>query len=151
MTKHTQFTKKWSLSIGASVVALAVVAPVWSGAVATADVAVPSAGAPTFEFASPAREQTSSQRNAIQKAKSYLELTSFSRTSLIAQLEYEGFSTADSTFAVDSLDTDWNEQAAKKAKSYLELTAFSRSGLLAQLKYEGFTQQQAEYGVNAAY
>ncbi|HLS78486.1 MAG TPA: Ltp family lipoprotein [Nocardia sp.] len=91
------------------------------------------------------------QQNAVRAAQQYLEISAFSRSGLIAQLEYEGYSTADATSAVDSLNVDWNEQAARSAKQYLEMTAFSRSGLIDQLVYEGFTYEQAEYGVNAAY
>lgn len=91
---------------------------------------------------------TVSQQNAERTARSYLEFTSFSRTGLIDQLEYEGFSTSDATWAVDRVAPDWNEQAALKAKSYLEYTSFSRAGLIRQLEYEGFTTEQAEYGVS---
>ncbi|WP_329604319.1 Ltp family lipoprotein [Mycolicibacterium fortuitum] len=51
---------------------------------------------------------TVSQRNAVRTAKSYLSYTAFSRKGLIQQLEYEGFSTVDATFAVDSIAVDWN-------------------------------------------
>jgi hypothetical protein len=78
-------------------------------------------------------------------------MSPFSRSGLIDQLEYEGFSTADATYAVDSLTVNWNEQAALSAKQYLEMTPFSKSGLIEQLEYEGFTSAQAEYGANAAY
>jgi hypothetical protein len=90
-----------------------------------------------------------SQQSAVRKAKDYLDYTAFSRSGLIKQLaSFEGFSTADATFAVDSLTVDWNEQAAKKAKDYLDYTAFSRSGLIKQLvSFEGFTPEQAQYGV----
>ena len=87
------------------------------------------------------------ERNALAKAKSYLDFTAFSYTGLIDQLEYEGFSTEEATYGADNCGADWNEQAAKKAKSYLEFTSFSRSGLIDQLLYDGFTQEQAEYGV----
>ncbi|WP_278261854.1 Ltp family lipoprotein [Nocardia sp. AG03] len=138
----------WPLLVGAPLLALAMAAPVWNSAAAVADVAA----TPTFAFASPAREQvTSSQRNAIQSAQDYLEISAFSRSGLIEQLEYEGYSTEDATFAVDSLNTDWNEQAARSAKQYLELSSFSRTGLIEQLEYEGFTREQAVYGVDAAY
>ena len=90
-----------------------------------------------------------SQTNAVRKAESYLEFSAFSRSGLIAQLEYEGFSNADATYAVDTVRVDWNEQAAKKAASYLEFSAFSRQGLVDQLLYEGFTPAQAEHGVNS--
>ena len=52
------------------------------------------------------------------------------------------------TFAVDSLDVDYNEQAAKSAESYLDNMSFSRSGLIEQLEFEGYTTEQATYGVD---
>ena len=90
---------------------------------------------------------TVSQRNAVKAAKSYLSIMAFSRTSLIKQLEFEKYSTADATYGVDAQNADWNAQAAKSAKSYLELMAFSRTSLIDQLVFEGFTQAEAEYGV----
>lgn len=92
---------------------------------------------------------TLAQQNAIGAATSYLEFTAFSRSGLIGQLEYEGYSTEDATFAVDNITVDWNEQAAKMAQQYLDYSSFSRSGLIDQLVYEGFTSEQAEYGVTA--
>ena len=92
---------------------------------------------------------TLGEKNATDKAKSYLDFTAFSYSGLIDQLEYEGFSTEEATYGADHCGADWNEQAAKKAESYLEYTSFSRSGLIDQLLYEGFTQEQAEYGVTA--
>ncbi len=93
------------------------------------------------------REETIGETNAVSKAQDYLDYTSFSRSGLIDQLEYEGFTTDESTYAVDKLNVDWNEQAAGKAKDYLDYTSFSRSGLIDQLEYEGFTYDQAVYGV----
>jgi colicin import membrane protein len=89
-----------------------------------------------------------SRQNAIESAYSYLEYSAFSRSGLIDQLEFEGYSTSDATYAVDSIDVNWNKQAAKSAASYLEYSSFSRSGLIDQLVYEGFTRSQAEYGVS---
>ena len=63
----------------------------------------------------------------------------FSRTGLIKQLEYEGFSAKDATYGVDASGSNWAKQAAIKAKEYLDTMAFSRSGLIDQLEYEGFT------------
>lgn len=103
----------------------------------------PTAAAPTTQSV------TNAQKQAIGKAQSYLKLTGFSRKGLIKQLEFEGFATADATFAVDSLHVDWNEQAAKKGKSYLDMQHFSRKGLIDQLKFEGFTDEQAAYGATA--
>ena len=92
---------------------------------------------------------TVSQQQAVKKAASYLRSSSFSRSGLIGQLQYEGFSLADATYGVDAQNADWSQQAAKKAASYLRSSSFSRSGLINQLLYEGFTQAQAEYGVNS--
>ncbi|MBB2946717.1 hypothetical protein FB565_006485 [Actinoplanes lutulentus] len=80
-------------------------------------------------------------------AASYLKYSPFSRSGLIDQLKYEGFSTKLATYGVDKQRANWNTQAAKMAKQYLEYSAFSRSGLIAQLEYEGFTTAQAKYGV----
>lgn len=92
---------------------------------------------------------TISQSNAARSAQSYLEYAGFSRSGLIGQLEYEGYSTEDSAFAVDYVAPDWNAQAARSAKSYLDYSAFSRQGLIDQLIYEGFSAAEAEYGVTA--
>lgn len=147
--------KKWVWLVGAPVLALVLAAPAWNSAPAAADVVQLDIAAPVSTLAvkfSPAKQDiTSSQRNAIRSAQQYLAYSAFSRSGLIRQLAYEGFATADATFAVDSLNVDWNEQAAKSAKQYLEYTSFSRSGLIDQLVYEGFTRAQAEYGVKAAY
>jgi hypothetical protein len=94
---------------------------------------------------------TSAMENAIGTAESYLDYTAFSRTGLIDQLEFEGYATADATFAVDYLNVDWNKQAVKSAEDYLDYSSFSRQGLIDQLVFEGFTYDQAVYGVNKAY
>lgn len=91
---------------------------------------------------------TTGQRDALKKAKSYLKYSSFSYNGLIGQLEYEGFSTEDATYAVDNCGADWDEQALLKAKSYLEHSAFSYKGLIEQLEYEEFTTSQATYGAD---
>lgn len=92
---------------------------------------------------------TLGQKNALAKAKSYLNYTAFSYQGLIEQLEYEGFTSDEATYGVDNCQANWNEQAAKKAESYLNYTSFSRQGLIEQLEYEGFTHEQAIYGVEA--
>lgn len=110
----------------------------------------PMSSTPAPPAAKPAPEPslTTSQRNAVRKANGYLDVLAFSKSGLVTQLEYEGYSTADATYAVNSINVNWNEQAAKKAKSYLDVMAFSKSGLITQLEYEGFTRAQAEYGVS---
>jgi hypothetical protein len=102
--------------------------------------------------ADPSRSKiTAAMENAIDTASSYLDYSAFSRTGLIGQLEYEGYATADATFAVDYLKVNWNEQAFESAKNYLDYSSFSLSGLIDQLVYEGFTYEQASYGANKAY
>lgn len=92
-------------------------------------------------------EPTMGEQKALEKAYDYLEYTAFSYTGLIEQLEFEGFSNSEATYAADNCGADWNEQAALKAQQYLEYSSFSRSGLIEQLEFEGFTHSQAEYGV----
>lgn len=89
--------------------------------------------------------------NAIDSATSYLSYSGFSRESLIRQLEFEGYTTAEATEAVDSLDVDYNAEAVESAESYLDFSSFSRSGLIDQLEYEGYTAEQAEYAVSQTY
>jgi colicin import membrane protein len=96
----------------------------------------------------PVSQFTRAEENAIRSAESYLSFSAFSRSGLIVQLEYEGFTNADATLAVGYLDVDWNQQAALSAEQYLDFSSFSRSGLIDQLLYEGFTQNQATYGVD---
>ena len=96
----------------------------------------------------PASNLTVAQANAVEKALTYLDVLAFSKKGLIKQLEFEGFSTVDSSFAVDHIVVDWFEQAAIKAAEYLDVTSFSRKGLIEQLLFEGFTQDEAVYGVD---
>lgn len=94
-------------------------------------------------------QPTMGEKNAVKSAKNYLSYTAFSRSGLIKQLEYEGYSRQEAEYGVSQTNADWNEQAFKSAQNYIEYTAFSRSGLIEQLEYEGFTRQQAEYGADA--
>lgn len=100
--------------------------------------------------ATPASNMSRSQANAVGSAQAYLRTAAFSRTGLIDQLKYEGYSAGDATFAVDYLKVDWKEQAWKSAEAYLKTMSFSRSGLIEQLKYEGFSTDEATYGVSRA-
>lgn len=59
----------------------------------------PAAAAPAEKIST----ETLSQRNAVAKAKSYLNYSPFSKSGLTKQLEYEGFSNADATYAVDKI------------------------------------------------
>lgn len=91
---------------------------------------------------------TLGEQNALKTAQSYLKYSSFSYSGLIKQLEYEGYSTEEATFAVDHVGADWSEQALLSAQSYLKYSSFSYSGLVKQLEYEGFSNEEAVYGVD---
>lgn len=110
---------------------------------------------PTYQAPAPAKATKAApalpvgRQNAVAKAESYLDFSAFSRTGLIDQLEFEDFSTADATYAVDHVKVDWTEQAAKKAKSYMDMSSFSRGSLIEQLKFEGFTAAQAKHGADS--
>lgn len=93
--------------------------------------------------------ETIGEKNALSSARTYLSNIELSHSGLIDQLEYEGYSTDEATYAADNCGADWNEQAAKAAQNYIDTFSFSRSGLIEQLESEGYTREQAEYGVNA--
>ena len=104
--------------------------------------------AATTEAPAATSNLTTSQSNAVGKALDYIDYSAFSKEGLVNQLEFEGFSTEDSKFAVNFIDVDWFEQAALKATEYLDYSSFSRKGLIDQLLFEGFTREEAVYGVD---
>jgi hypothetical protein len=57
-----------------------------------------------------------SRAQAVRMAKDYLRSQAFSRTGLIKQLKYEGFSSSDATYGVSRSGANWYKQAAKMAK-----------------------------------
>jgi hypothetical protein len=95
-----------------------------------------------------ATNETVSQRNAVSMARDYIRFKGYSRSGLIAQLEFEGFSNTDAVYGVDNVGADWYAQAVRVAQSYLDFRAFSRSGLIDQLVFDGFTRSQATHGVS---
>ncbi len=97
----------------------------------------------------PANEETSEQKEAVAKAKCYLEIMAFSRNGLIERLESNEFSHLEAEYGVDNCGADWLEQAAKKAAFYLEITSFSRNGMIELLEADGFTHEQALFGADA--
>ena len=102
----------------------------------------------------PTKDATAGQLNALRSAQNYLDIKGFSRAGLIAQLSSaygDQFSVADSTWAVDHVGADWNEQAVRAGKAYLELKGFSRLGLIDQLSSaygDQFTRKQATYAAD---
>lgn len=93
-------------------------------------------------------EVTFGEKNALQTAILYLNAMAFSYSGLIEQLEYEGYTNSEATYAANNCGADWYEQAVLSAKEYLNSMSFSRQGLIEQLEYEGFTYEQAVYGVD---
>lgn len=91
--------------------------------------------------------QTVGEQNALESARQYLDFWTFSYSGLVEQLEFEGYSNSEATYAADHCGADWYQQAARCAKEYLESMSFSREGLIEQLEYEGFAYDQAVYGV----
>lgn len=95
--------------------------------------------------------------NAAAAAAQYLaEGTGFSKAGLIAQLDSsygDGYTVAEATYGVDSLNANWDAQAALAAKAYLATGTFSRAAMIAQLDSaygDQFTYAQAVYGATAA-
>ena len=103
-----------------------------------------------------AQDLTGPQKNAIRSAKNYISIMGFSRDGLIHQLSSDagdGYSVADATVAVGSLNIDWNEQAVRSAKKYLSIMGFSCKGLIKQLSSSAgdrYTVSQATYGARQA-
>lgn len=96
----------------------------------------------------PEENVTMGMKNALASALSYLRYSAFSHDGLIGQLEYEGYSTDEATYAADNCGANWDEQALASAKDYLRYSAFSYTGLIEQLEYEKFTKSQATYGAD---
>ena len=89
------------------------------------------------------------EKNAVEKAESYLKIMDFSKEGLKEQLEFEGFTPEEIEYAVNNCKVDWFEEAAGKADTYLDTMSFSRDGLYNQLEFEGFTPEEIEYALTA--
>lgn len=92
------------------------------------------------------------KEEALQTAKDYLQTMPFSRSGLIDQLIFAGFSAEEAEYAVDNSGADWNEMAVLSARSYLDNSDYSEKGLISLLESssEGYTHEQAVYGVSVA-
>lgn len=93
--------------------------------------------------------ETMGESNAVKTAKNYLNTNlGYSRSGLISQLEFEGYTTTEATYGADNCGANWKSEAVKSAKSYLNTgMGYSKEGLIDQLEFEGFTYEQAAYGV----
>ncbi|MCQ2530398.1 MAG: Ltp family lipoprotein [Lachnospiraceae bacterium] len=104
---------------------------------------------PTKGSSSNSGSSTTSQKNALESAQSYISSLAFSYTGLIEQLEWEGYSEEDAIYAADNCGADWYKEAEESVDSYLSFMGFSYTGLIDQLEYEGFTTDQATKAVDA--
>jgi hypothetical protein len=93
-------------------------------------------------------------QNALDIGNDFLALHPMSRSSLVEQLEHEGFSQEVIDSAMREFDNtvDWNEQAVIIARRYLDTSdAFTEASLAEQLVFAGFTQSEANHGANVAF
>ena len=96
-----------------------------------------------------AEAPTNEAPTAQEKAENYLNSSAYSRSGLIEQLVYGGFSEAEAEHGVNAVQADWFQQAALSAESALDSSEYSRGDLLEYLVFEGFSQAEAEHGVSA--
>lgn len=90
---------------------------------------------------------TIGKRNAKKSAKSYISALALSRTQMIEQLEFEGYTTEEATYGADNCGADWNVEAAECAENLLDVMGMSRSQLAEQLEFVGFADEQIEYAL----
>lgn len=93
---------------------------------------------------------TESQQKALDRAKEYLSNLPLSHDGMVTQLEFDGYSSADATYAADNCGANWNEQAARMANQLLTTGSYTRATMIEELKSNGFTDDQAAYGADAA-
>ena len=94
-------------------------------------------------------KETVGQKNALRSAEGYLKTMPFSKTGLIEQLKFSGFSIEDATYGANNSGADWKAQAVKAAEAYLKTMPFSKTRLIEQLEFSGYTHDQAVFGVLA--
>ena len=88
------------------------------------------------------------KRAAIEAAINYIYCCDMSPVKLYEQLIFEGFSEENSEFAVNHIDTDFDEECYNMAYSYVvNIGGFSKQSLIDQLVFEGFTEKQAKKAV----
>lgn len=93
---------------------------------------------------------TESEQKALDRAKEYLSNLPLSHDGMVTQLEFDGYSNADATYAADNCGANWNEQAARMANQLLTTGSYTRATMIEELKSNGFTDDQAAYGADAA-
>ena len=94
---------------------------------------------------------TVGEKNALRKAKAYLQIMGFSKEGLAQQLIYEGFTRSQANYAVNHVNVSWKKQAVRKGREYLNIMGLSKQGLITQLMYEKFTRAEATYAANVLF
>ena len=90
---------------------------------------------------------TIGMKNALGKAKTYLNVLDFSKEGLKDQLEYDKYTDEEINYAIENVEVNWNEECVGKAKTYLNVMDFSKEGLKGQLEYDGYTSEQINYAI----
>jgi len=98
----------------------------------------------------PALAATIGEENALKCAEKYLRnIGGYSYQGMIDQMEYEGFTNEEATYAADNCGADWYEQSVKCAEKYLRnIGGYSYQGMIDQMEYEGFTNEEATYAAD---
>lgn len=89
------------------------------------------------------------EQSALKSAIGYLDISAFSYSELIEQLESEQYPHSEAVYAADNCGADWNEQAVRFAREYNRKNSSSLDELIERLTYEGYTEEQAVYGARA--
>lgn len=104
---------------------------------------VPVVNEPTVVYAA-----TTTQKNALRKAKSYYKNMHMSKQGIFDQLtsDFDQYSEEDAQYAVDHLKANYKKAALKQAKSYYKNMHMSKQGIYDQLSSEmgeKFTPEEA--------
>lgn len=94
------------------------------------------------------KKMTTGEKNAVKSAKLYLKYSGWSKSNLVFALKEDGYTGAQSKFAVEYIAPNWNKEAIQAAKDELEWLPSSRSMLIEDLRGLGFTATQAKYGAD---
>lgn len=88
--------------------------------------------------------------NALRSAENYLNIAGLSKEGLFEQLiSYDEFPEEAARYAVENINTDWDNNALRSAENYLDVAGLSDQKLYDQLiEYDGFTEEQAQYAID---
>ena len=94
------------------------------------------------------KKVSTNQKKALDKAKSLLKSSSYSKEGLLDKLVSLKHSVGNATFAINYCGANWNDQALKKAKSYLVNPELLKEELISQLQLDKFTDDQINYALS---